>query len=73
MVSIIWPGNNRNINLEMVREGYAEAYRECLTEPYRSQFIDAERNAKAERNGIWGLRDYERPSKFRKRMRIQGN
>jgi len=72
MVSMIWLGN-RNINLEMVREGYAEAYREYLKDAYRSQFLDAERKAKAERKGIWGLGNYERPSQFRKRLRIWGN
>jgi len=72
MVSMIWLGS-RNVNLEMVREGYAEAYREYLKEPYRSQFLDAERKARAERKGIWGLSNYERPSEFRKRMRVRGD
>jgi len=43
MVSMIWLAN-RNVNLEMVREGYAEAYREYLKEPYSSKFIDAEQS-----------------------------
>ncbi len=72
MVSMIWLGN-RNINLEMVREGYAEAYREYLKEPYRSQFINAEQEAKSAKNGIWRLSNYERPSEFRKRMRVRGD
>ena len=72
MVSIIWL-ENRNINLEMVREGYAEAYREYLKEPYRNQFINAEYKAKSEQKGIWSLRDYERPCEFRKRLRVRGN
>jgi len=72
MVSMIWL-DNRNINLEMVREGYAEAYQEYLKEPYRSQFLDAERKAKAQREGIWGVSNYERPSEFRKRMRVSGD
>jgi len=72
MVSMILMGN-RTINLEMIREGYAEAYREYLKEPYRSQFIDVERKARSERNGIWGLSNYERPCDFRKRMRVRGN
>ena len=38
MVGMIWIGD-RNINLEMVQEGFAEAYREYLKEPYRAQFI----------------------------------
>jgi len=72
MVSMIWLGN-RNVNLEMVREGYAEAYREYLKEPYYAQFIDAEQVAKSGRKGIWRLGNYERPSEFRKRLRVRGN
>jgi micrococcal nuclease len=72
MVGIIWIGN-RNINLEMVQEGYAEAYLEHLKEPYRSQFIRAEKEARSARRGIWSLSGYERPSDFRKRLKVRGN
>jgi endonuclease YncB( thermonuclease family) len=68
MVSIVWVGN-RNINLEMVREGYAEAYKEYLKKPYRSQFLAAQREARLAKRGIWGLGKYERPSDFRKRLK----
>jgi micrococcal nuclease len=67
-IGIIWIGN-MNINLEMVQEGYAEAYVEHLTEPYLSQFVQAEKEAKSAKKGIWSLRDYERPSDFRKRFK----
>lgn len=65
--------DGRNINLDMVREGWAEAYKEYLKPPYREQFLEAERQARKEKRGIWGLPNYERPSVFRKRMRISGN
>jgi micrococcal nuclease len=72
MVGIIWIGD-RNINLEMVQEGYAEAYVEYLKEPtYRAQFIRAEREAKSARRGIWSLPGYERPKDFRKRLKVRG-
>lgn len=32
--------DDRNINLEMVKEGYAEAFIEYLKPPYRTQFLD---------------------------------
>ena len=70
-VGIIWIGD-RNINLEMVREGYAEAYVEYLKEPYRAQFIRAEREAKSAKSGIWALPGYERPKDFRKRLKVRG-
>jgi endonuclease YncB( thermonuclease family) len=71
MVGMIWIGN-RNINLEMVKEGYAEAYLEYLKEPYREQFIRAEKEARSARRGIWSLPGYERPNDFRKRLKVRG-
>jgi endonuclease YncB( thermonuclease family) len=71
MVGVIWIGN-RNINLEMVKEGYAEAYLEYLKEPYREHFIRAEKEARSARRGIWLLPEYERPNDFRKRFKVRG-
>ncbi len=71
MVGMIWIGD-RNINLEMVKEGYAGAYLEYLKEPYREQFIRAEREARSARRGIWSLPGYERPNEFRKRLKVRG-
>ncbi len=67
MVSIVWV-DGRNINLEMVKEGYAEAYREYLKPPFRSSFLSAEREAQQGRRGIWVLAEYERPQDFRRRI-----
>jgi micrococcal nuclease len=71
MVGMIWIGD-RNINLDMVKEGYAEAYVEYLKEPYRAQFIQAEKEARSARRGIWSLSRYERPKDFRKRLKVRG-
>jgi micrococcal nuclease len=71
IVAIIWLGD-RNINLEMVREGHAEAYREYL-KAYRAEFLQAEREAKGARRGIWSLPNYERPCDFRRRMKMSGD
>ena len=70
VVGIVWIGD-RNINLEMIKEGYAEAYAEYLKEPYRSPFLSAEREARSAKRGIWGLPDYERPRDFKKRLQIR--
>jgi endonuclease YncB( thermonuclease family) len=53
----------------------AEAYVEYMKDqPYKTQFIQAEKDAKARKLGIWSIGDkYERPSDFRKRMKIRGN
>lgn len=70
MVSMIWL-ENRNINLEMVQEGYAEAYREYLKEPYSSEFLDAEQKAKAERD--LGIEQLRKTKRFRKSQSVRGD
>jgi micrococcal nuclease len=70
MVGLIWIGD-RNINIEMIREGYAEAYVEYLKEPYRSEFMRAELEARSAKRGIWSLPDYERPRDFKKRLKMR--
>lgn len=64
--------DNRNINLEMIGEGYADCYVEYLRPPYRKPFLDACREAKSAKRGIWSLPEYERPREFRRRFSRQG-
>ena len=71
MVGMIYL-DDRNINLEMIREGYAEAFVEYLKPPYREEFLATQRGAKAASKGIWTLPDYERPRAFRKRLKVRG-
>lgn len=71
MVGMVWLDES-NINLEMVSEGYAEAFVEYLKPPYRSDFIEAEHEARSAKKGIWSLPEYERPRDFRKRLKITG-
>jgi endonuclease YncB( thermonuclease family) len=71
MVGMIWLGD-RNINLEMVREGCAEAFVEYLKDPYKQEFIKAEKEARSEKKGIWSLSNYERPRDFRKMLKVRG-
>jgi endonuclease YncB( thermonuclease family) len=71
MVGMIWL-DDRNINLEMITEGYAEAFTEYLKPPYRAEFLKAEREARAGGKNIWSLPDYERPREFRKRLKERG-
>jgi endonuclease YncB( thermonuclease family) len=68
MVAILWLGE-RNVNQEMISAGMAEAYGEYLKQPYRTSFLQAEQNAKAQGKGIWSQgRSYERPAQFRRRI-----
>ena len=60
--------NGMNVNLEIVKEGYAEVYKGNLPEtlnvnPYRK----AEEEAKKAGLGIWSLKDeYVSPTEWRK-------
>lgn len=68
MVAILWLGK-RNVNLEMLSAGMAEAYGEYLKTPYRGTFLQTEQEAKAQGKGIWSQgSNYERPSQFRRRL-----
>jgi len=71
MVCMVWL-DDRNINLEMVREGYAEAFTEYLKPPYRAEFLKAEQEARAGGKNIWSLPEHERPRDFRKRLKERG-
>jgi len=66
LVTIVWIGE-KNINLEMIKAGMAEAYWEYLPDQvYREQFRDAEREARKNRIGVWSQGVlYERPSEYR--------
>lgn len=69
LVGIIWL-LNRNINMEMLSEGYAEAYVEYLNAPYRSKFMEAQLEARSAKKGVWSLLEYERPKNFRQRLKM---
>ena len=50
-VSIVWLGN-RNINLEIVADGWAWAYKQYLDRPHASEYIQAEEQARAKKLGL---------------------
>ncbi len=58
-----------NINLAMIREGWAWAYRRYLGGPYASEFVGAEREARAKRLGLWQEYNPLPPWEFRRRVR----
>lgn len=63
---------NRNINREMVREGWAWAYRQYLDRPYTSEFIREEEEASKARRGLWEQGNPQPPWEFRKKLRTGG-
>jgi len=70
MVGIVYL-NNKNINIEMVKEGWAWAYREYLDRPYASEYLDAEREARTKRSSLWQQPNPQPPWEFRKLLRIR--
>jgi micrococcal nuclease len=67
-VSIVWLGD-RNINLEMVAEGWAWAYTQYLDRPHASEYLQAEEQARAKRLGLWQQSNPQPPWEFRKGLR----
>ena len=55
-----------DINREMVARGYAWAYREYLKGPYASEYIEAEKEARTRRLGLWQQVNPQPPWEFRK-------
>lgn len=67
-VSIVWLGS-RNINKEMVSEGYAWAYRQYLDRPHASEYIGPEEMARKNRLGLWQQSNPQPPWDFRKSLK----
>lgn len=67
-VAVVWIGN-RNINREMVTEGFAWAYRQYLDRPHASEYIEAEEQARKERRGLWQQYNPQPPWEFRKSLK----
>lgn len=71
MVAVVMQGN-QNINRLLIEAGAAECYVEYLNqEPYRRDFIMAEKKARELKRGIWSQDDYMRPSEFRRQNKIR--
>lgn len=68
LVSTVWL-ERRNINQEMVTEGWAWAYRQYLDRAYASEFIKMEEQARAKRLGLWQQNNPQPPWEFRKRLK----
>ncbi|MDD2734566.1 MAG: thermonuclease family protein [Desulfuromonadaceae bacterium] len=59
----------RDINREMVSEGWAWAYRQYLDRPYQSEYIAAEETARKAGIGLWRQDNPQPPWEFRKQQK----
>jgi micrococcal nuclease len=55
-----------DINREMVRSGFAWAYRRYLSTPYASSYIAAEKEARGKRLGLWKQSHPDPPWEFKR-------
>ena len=67
LLAVIWH-DGVNVNVEMVRGGFAEVYRGARCQAYCRDLADAERRAQGERAGIWAQEQYESPAAYRRRV-----
>ena len=61
--------NGKNINQEMVAEGYAWAYRQYLDRPHASEYIQLEEQARGKRLGLWQQNNPQPPWEFRRSLK----
>ncbi|ABB32747.1 nuclease (SNase domain protein) [Geobacter metallireducens RCH3] len=60
----------RDIDREMIEEGWAWAYRQRLREPFTSRYVSAENKARKTRLGLWRQENPQPPWSFRFEQKI---
>ncbi len=66
MVGVVYLGG-RNINIEMLEEGYGWAYRKYLKgKPYAPEYLNAEKEARRQQLGLWQQANPIPPWKFKR-------
>ena len=60
----------KNINIDLVSKGFAEAYRGKTKRLDSQAYLKAEATAKEAQLGVWGLKNYQSPGDFRKKNRV---
>lgn len=68
ILAVVWAAD-ANVNVEMVRGGFAEIYRQARCRAYCRELSDAEVQAQRARVGVWMLEKHESPAAYRKRVR----
>jgi micrococcal nuclease len=61
--------DGRNINLEMLSEGWAWVYRKYMHKSDIPQYLSVERAARARKNGLWVQDDPQPPWHFQPKLR----
>ena len=69
MVAVVYAGS-KNINLEMITEGWAWTAHKLKNHPEAQEYFHAEELAKAKRAGLWSQDNPQPPWEFRKSRKI---
>lgn len=64
--------SGKDVNREMVAEGFAWAYRKYLQGDYASEYISAENRARSRRAGLWREENPTPPWEFRHALKARG-
>lgn len=64
--------DGRNINLEMVSDGWAWAYRRYLSKADHPHYFGMERMARARHNGLWVQENPQPPWEFKPHLKVKG-
>lgn len=67
-VAIVWTVENV-VNKEMLKNGWAWAYRQGLRSPYATEYIALEEQARIEQRGLWEQRNPQAPWEFSKQQK----
>jgi endonuclease YncB( thermonuclease family) len=67
-VAIVWTVDNV-VNKEMLKSGWAWAYRQYLDSPYASEYIELEEQARNEHRGVWEQNDPRPPWESKKQQK----
>ena len=59
-------GTKQDVSLEMVKRGYAWAYRQYLGRAYASDYLEAEEKAREAEKGLWKQKNPQPPWEYRK-------
>ena len=63
--------DGRNVNLEMVNEGWVWAYRRLLSRADHPHYFGIERMARAKRNGLWAQENPQPPWEFKPHLKVK--
>lgn len=63
--------NSILVNVEMIKMGYAEIYRQknAIYDSYIWMLENAENYAKKRKNGIWAVKNFKSPAEYKRRLR----